>query len=317
MSRFRLAFLMIAALALLAACGTSTGAGGSGTGSAGGSGGGSAGASGAVRVVAAENFWGSIAQQVGGSKASVQSIIADPAQDPHSYEPTAADARTLATAQLAIVNGIGYDPWAPKLLAANPVGGRLVLTVGSLFGLKEGDNPHRWYDPAEVIAVANTIAADLKKLDPSDAAYFEQQRKTFETRDLASYHALIAQIKSRYAGTPVGASESIFALQAPALGLDLVTPYSFMKAISEGTDVSAQDTLTTQRQITDHRIKVWIYNSQNATPGIQRLNALARAAHIPIATITETLDPAKDSFEQWQVAQLERIEQALHQATGR
>jgi zinc/manganese transport system substrate-binding protein len=313
MSRFRLAFLMIAALALLAACGTSSGAGGSGTGSAGGP----AGGSGGVRIVAAENFWGSIAQQVGGSKASVQSIIADPAQDPHSYEPTAADARTLATAQLAIVNGIGYDPWAPKLLAANPVSGRIVLTVGSLFGLKEGDNPHRWYDPAEVIAVANTIAADLKQLDPKDAAYFEQQRKTFETQDLASYHALIAQIKSRYAGAPVGASESIFALQAPALGLDLLTPYSFMKAISEGTDVSAQDTLTTQRQITDHRIKVWIYNSQNASPGIQRLNALARAAHIPIATITETLDPAKDSFEQWQVAQLERIEQALHQATGR
>ena len=153
---------------------------------------------------------------------------------------------------------------------------------------------------------------------PNDAAYFEQRRSTFETTGpRVQYHALIAQIKSRYAGVPVGASESIFALQAPALGLDLLTPYTFMKAISEGTDVSAQDTLTTERQITDHRIKVWIYNSQNATPAIQRLNALARTAHIPIATITETLDPANDSFEQWQVAQLERIEQALHQATGR
>jgi zinc/manganese transport system substrate-binding protein len=90
-----------------------------------------------------------------------------------------------------------------------------------------------------------------------------------------------------------------------------------MKSISEGTDVSAQDTLTTQRQITGHRIKVWIYNSQNTTPAIQRLNAMARAAHIPTVTITETLDPANDSFEQWQVSQLERIEQALHQATGR
>ena len=304
MTRFRLAFPMIAALALLAAaCGSGTTTG--------------SGASGGVRVVAAENFWGSIAAQVGGSKVAVQSIIVDPAQDPHSYEPTAADARALATAQLAIVNGIGYDPWAPKLLAANPVPGRAVLTVGDLFGLKEGDNPHRWYDPAEVLAVANAIATDLKRIDPKDAAYFEQRRKTFETTDLASYHALIAQIKSRYSGVPVGASESIFALQAPALGLHLLTPASFMKAISEGTDVSAQDTLTTQRQITDHRIKVWIYNSQNATPAVQRLNALARTAHIPIATITETLDPARDSFEQWQIAQLQRIEQALHQATGR
>jgi zinc/manganese transport system substrate-binding protein len=272
---------------------------------------------GKVQVVAAENFWGSIAGQIAGSKASVQSIIVDPAEDPHSYEPSAANARTMATAQLAIVNGIGYDPWAPKLLSANPASGRIVLTVGDLFGLKEGDNPHRWYDPSNVDSVANAVAADLKKLDPGNAAYFERQLRTFETQGLAHYHALIAQIKSRYAGVPVGASESIFALQAPALGLNLRTPYSFMKSISEGTDVSAQDTLTTQQQITHHQIKVWIYNSQNATPGIQQLNALARSNHIPVATITETLDPAGDSFEQWQVAQLQRIEQALHEATGR
>ncbi len=129
---------LLALLAVLAAgCGTSS----SSTG-------------GTVHVVAAENFWGSIASQLAGSKASVQSIIVNPAQDPHSYEPSAADARTLATAQLVIVNGVGYDPWAPKLLAANPVSGRLVLTVGELFGLRQGDNPHRWYDPADVAAVA-------------------------------------------------------------------------------------------------------------------------------------------------------------------
>jgi zinc/manganese transport system substrate-binding protein len=272
---------------------------------------------GKVQVVAAENFWGSIASQIAGSKASVQSIIVNPAEDPHSYEPSAANARTMATAQLAIVNGIGYDPWAPKLLSANPVSGRIVLTVGDLFGLKEGDNPHRWYDPSNVVSVASAVASDLKKLDPGNAAYFDQRLRTFETQGLGQYHALIAQIKSRYAGVPVGASESIFALQAPALGLNLRTPYSFMKSISEGTDVSAQDTLTAQRQITRHRIRVWIYNSQNATPGIQQLNALARANHIPVATITETLDPAGDSFEQWQVSQLRRIQQALHEATGR
>jgi zinc/manganese transport system substrate-binding protein len=271
---------------------------------------------GKVAVVAVENFWGSIAAQVGGTKADVQSIIVDPAEDPHSYEPTAANARTLATAQLAIVNGVGYDPWAPKLLSANPVPGRITLTVGSLFGLKEGDNPHRWYSPADVTATATAISTDLKKLDPKDAAYFDRRLKAFETGNLAQYRTLIQQIASRYAGTPVGASESIFALQAPALHLKLLTPPSFMKAISEGTDVSAQDTLTTQQQIENHRIKVWIYNSQNTTPAVQRLNALAKAAHIPTVTITETLDPATDSFEQWQVAQLQRLQQALHEATG-
>jgi zinc/manganese transport system substrate-binding protein len=272
---------------------------------------------GQVRVVAAENFWGSIARQIGGGHADVASIIVNPAQDPHSYEPTTVDARTMATAQLAIVNGVGYDPWAPKLLAANPVSGRLTLTVGSLFGLQDGDNPHRWYDPTDVIRVSNAIAADLEQLDPADRAYFAQRLSAFETRRLAIYHDLIAQIRRRYAGVKVGASESIFALQAPALGLDLVTPYSFMKAISEGTEVTAQDTIATERQLTSHQIQVWVYNSQNVTPEIERLNGLARAAHIPIATVTETLSPASDSFQQWQVAQLQRLQAALHEATGR
>jgi zinc/manganese transport system substrate-binding protein len=292
--------LLAAAAIALAGCGS--GAAGSGDG---------------VSVVAAENFWGSIATQLAGNRATVHSIIVDPAQDPHSYEPTPADARTLATAQLAIVNGIGYDPWAPKLLAANPVSGRAVLTVGDLLGLKEGDNQHRWYSPADVERVASAITAALRRLDPKDASYFDHRLALFDGRDLRRYHSLIAQIKRRYAHVPVGASESIFALQSPALGLDLVTPYSFMKAISEGTEVSAHDVVTTERQITSHQIEVWIYNSQNATPEIQHLNALARANHIPIATVTETLSPQTDDFEQWQVTQLIRIEHALHQATGR
>jgi zinc/manganese transport system substrate-binding protein len=270
-----------------------------------------------VSVVAAENFWGSIARQIAGDKADVQSIITNPAQDPHSYEPTSQDARAFATAQLAIVNGVGYDPWAPKLIAANSNPDQVVLTVGNLFGLHEGDNPHRWYDPAEVEVVANTIATDLQKLDPKHATYYQRQLTNFETTDLTRYHALIAEITHRYAETKVGASESIFALQAPALGLDLITPRSFMKAISEGTEVSAQDTITTQQQIATHQIKVWIYNSQNATPEIQRLNALARASHIPIATVTETLSPENATFEHWQVTQLEGLERALHEATGR
>ena len=300
MSRWRWIVLLSAVAASLAGCASSSSA-----------------PSGRLRVVAAENFWGSIASQLAGSRASVESIITNPAQDPHSYEPTAGDARSLATAQLVIANGIGYDPWVGRLVAANPAPGRVVLTVGELLGLHTGDNPHRWYDPSDVDAVANGITADLVKLDHSHAAYYQQQRRAFETQGLASYHALIASIKSRYSGVPVGASESIFALQAPSLGLRLLTPYSFMKAISEGTDVTAKDTLTTERQITAHQIKVWVYNSQNATPQIQRLNGLARSAHVGVATITETLDPSTASFEQWQVAQLQRIERALHEATGR
>ena len=272
---------------------------------------------GKVRVVAAENFWGSIARQLGGAHAQVQSLIVNPAQDPHSYEPTTGDARAMATAQLAIVNGVGYDPWVPKLLAANPVTGRITLTVGTLLGLHEGDNPHRWYDPGEVTRVAQTITSDLQRLDPPHKRYFAQRLTQLDAHGLAGYHRLIAQIRRRYRGVPVGASESIFTLQAPALGLDLITPPGFMKAISEGTEVTAQDTVTTERQLTHHQIKVWVYNSQNVTPEVQRLNRDAQAAGIPTVTVTETLSPASDSFQQWQVAQLTRLQAALHQAIGR
>jgi zinc/manganese transport system substrate-binding protein len=268
-------------------------------------------------VVAAENFWGSIATQLGGSKVAVQSIIVNPSTDPHSYEPTASDGIALAKSQMAIVNGIGYDVWASKLIAANPSSSRKVLDVGKLLGLVEGDNPHQWYSPSSARRVIDQIVADYKQLDPKDSAYFDRQRSAFETRDLAEYEQLIAAIRARYAGVPVGYSESIFQPLGQALGLKLLTPYSFAKAIAEGTDVSAADKQTVDGQAHSRLIKVWVYNSQNATPDVQRVNQLARAAHIPITTITETLSPASDTFEQWQVAELRSLQQALHQATGR
>jgi zinc/manganese transport system substrate-binding protein len=272
---------------------------------------------GRLRVVAAENFWGSIASQLGGSRVAVRSVIVNPDTDPHSYEPTAADGVRLAESQMAIVNGIGYDLWASKLIAANPSSSRVVLNVGDLLGLKEGDNPHQWYSPSSVRRVIDQIVADYKRLDPKDSAYFDRQRTAFETKGLGEYDRLIAQIRARYAGVPVGYSESIFQPLGQALGLRLLTPYSFAKAIAEGSDVSASDKQTVDAQAQQRLIKVWVYNGQNATPDVQRVNQLARAAHIPVTTITETLSPASVSFEQWQVAELENLERALHQATGR
>jgi zinc/manganese transport system substrate-binding protein len=272
---------------------------------------------GALQVVAAENFWGSIAAQLGGDRVRVTSLIANPATDPHDYEPTAVDARALAGAKLAIVNGVGYDPWAPKLLSANPVKGRIVLTVGDLVGAKAGGNPHRWYSPADVQQVISAIAADYAKLDPTGAAYFAREKATFETKGLAAYKAEIAAIRHRYAGVRVGASESIFALLAPALGLKLVTPTAFLQAISEGTDPTAQDKATVDRQIAKREIAVWVFNSQNSTPDVQRLTNAARRKGIPVTTITETLTPATATFEAWQVAQLRALRTALARATGR
>ena len=279
--------------------------------------GGAEGANGRLQVVAAENFWGSIAAQLGGDRTEVSSIIVNPSTDPHSYEPSARDARTIAGAKLAIVNGIGYDNWAPKLLAASPLAGRKVLNVGDLLGLKEGDNPHQWYSPASVQRVIAQIVADYDRLDPAGAAYYAQRERTVETVDLAKYDKLRREIRERYAGTPVGYSESIFRPLGEDLHLRLLTPYSFAKAVAEGTDVTAEDKEAVDRQAKDRQIEVWVFNGQNVTPDVQRVNELAKAAGIPIATVTETLDPAGDTFEQWQVAELEGLLKALEEATGR
>jgi zinc/manganese transport system substrate-binding protein len=269
-----------------------------------------------LQVVAAENFWGSIAAQLGGSRVQVSSVISSPATDPHDYEPTAADARTMAGAKLAIVNGVGYDPWAGKLIAANPVSGRVVLDVGDLVGVKPGGNPHRWYSPTDVQRVIDAIVRDYTKLDPKDAAYFKQQKARFETNGLAQYKRLLTTIKSKYHGVAVGASESIFAPLAQSLGLNLVTPASFLKAVSEGTDPTAKDKTTIDRQIALRQIKVWVFNSQNSTPDVQRITDAARKQGIPVTTITETMTPTSATFQAWQSRQLEALAAALAKATG-
>ncbi len=307
MGRWRcgLAVLVVVLVAVASGCNAS--------GSASGGGGGS----GKLDVVAAENFWGSIAQQLGGDRVRVTSIIDNPATDPHSYEPTAVDARTMASSQMAIVNGVGYDGWASQLLAASPDSGRVVLNVGSLVGVPTDGNPHRWYFPSDVYAVAAQITRDYQRLDPTHAAYYTTQKHRFEAVALAEYNQLRKQIRSRYAGVPVGYSESIFQGLGQSLGLKLLTPYSFAKAIAEGTDPTPQDVATVDRQLTDHLIKVWVFNSQNSTPDIVRLTNLAHQNSIPVTTITETMSPAGASFQQWQVAELRSLAAALAKATGR
>jgi len=270
-----------------------------------------------ITVVATINAWGSIAAQLGGSRVQATSLITNPATDPHAYEPTPTDARMVAGADVFIENGIGYDPWAAKMLAANPVPGRSVLDVGALVGIAAGGNPHRWYSPPDVRAVVDQITTDYAKKDPADKAYFEQRKSAFLTTDLGTYNDLISQIRAKYTGVKVGASESIFSPMAQALGLDLLTPASFLTAISQGTDVSAVDKATIDAQISGKQITVYVFNSQNSTPDVAAQVAAAKAAAIPVVAVTETLSPAGATFQQWQSAQLQQLAAALHKATGR
>lgn len=264
-----------------------------------------------LAVVAAENFWGSIAAQLGGDRTCVNSIIVNPDTDPHDYEAKPADARLIAGARYVIVNGAGYDPWAPKLLSANPAQGRTVLTVGDFVGKKAGDNPHMWYSPTYVDQVIDKITSDLESLDSRDASFFDQQKTRYKTVALKDYSDTIATIKQKYHGTPVGATESIFSYLAESLSLGLLTPSGYLKAISEGTDPTAADKAAVEQEIATRSIKVFVFNSQNSTPEVVSLVNKARAQNIRVVQITETLTPTNLSFQDWQTEQLKALLVAL------
>ncbi len=267
-------------------------------------------------VVVAENFWASIAAQIGGSRVTTVSIITNPDTDPHAYEPLPRDARAVAQARYVIFNGAGYDPWAPKLLRAGSSGGRRELEIARLARRKEGDNPHMWYSPAIVGQVVDRITADLQSIDPKDAATFAANAAAFKTTARQRYDARRAYIRTKYAGVPVGSTESIFVDLAGDLGLRLLTPPGYMKAISEGTDPVAADKATFDSQISTGAIKVLVFNKQNTTPDVQTLVDKARAKHIPVVAITETVDPATATFQNWQGGQLAALQQALARAGG-
>jgi len=265
---------------------------------------------GAIGVIAGENFWGSIALQLGGSHVSVQSVVSDPNADPHEYESSANDARAFAEARLVILNGAGYDDWGTKLLDANPAVGRQVLTVADLLGKKVGDNPHFWYSPDYVVRVADAITAQYKSIDSAEASYFDQRRAEF-AKALQPYTDEIGKIRLRYAGAPVGATESIFVYLAAALGLNLTTPAEFMEAVAEGNDPPASAVREFQDQISAHQIKVLVYNVQTTTAVTTTVKALAASHHIPSVGVSETLLPQNMTFQDWQLRQLNALETAL------
>ena len=285
---------LAALVSLAGACGTS----------------GAASPTGVINVVAAENFWGSIARQLGGSKAAVQSVVSDPNTDPHEYESSTNDARAFADASLVILNGAGYDAWGKKLLDANPNAHRQVLDVARMLGLRVGDNPHFWYNPAYVERVADSITAAYKSIDSADASYFDQRRVELTTA-LQPYTAEIGTIRQKYAATPIGATESIFVYMAAALGLNLTTPGEFMNAVAEGTDPPASAVVTFQNQISANRIKALIYNVQTATAVTTNVKALAATHNIPSVGVSETLLPESATFQDWQLKQLKSLEAAL------
>jgi zinc/manganese transport system substrate-binding protein len=267
---------------------------------------------GVVQVVAAENFWGSIVSQIGGSHVKVLSIVSDPNADPHEYESNASNARAVSSAAYVIENGVGYDSWMDKLLSAGGSNSnRKVLNVGDLVGKKEGDNPHLWYNPTYVNQTAAQIEQDLIAIDPANAAAYKQNYATLQS-NLAEYQGRINTIKQQYSGTQVAATEDIFAYLATAAGLNLVSPPAFIEAVAEGNDPPANSIVTFENQLKGGQIKVLVYNQQTVTPLTESIKKLAADQGIPVIGVTETIQPPDATFEEWMNAELISLQNALN-----
>lgn len=264
-----------------------------------------------LQVVAGENFWGSIATQIGGSHVQVLSIVSDPNADPHEYESNASDARAIANANFVILNGAGYDSWGDKLLSASNNPNRMVLNVADLLGKKEGDNPHFWYNPAYVNTVSKQIEEDYIALDPANTASYEQNYATLQA-NFAEYQGRLADIQKQFGGTQVAATEDIFAYMATAAGLDLISPPAFTEAVAEGNDPPADSVVEFENQLKSGQVKVLVYNEQTVTPLTESIKALAAAQDIPVIGVTETIQPPDATFQEWMNAEIINLQNALN-----
>jgi zinc/manganese transport system substrate-binding protein len=269
-----------------------------------------------VPVVAAENFWGNIASQLGGRAVSVTSLITNPNADPHLFETDAADAAKLAQAKVVIENGVNYDTWMRSLLSADS-GHPGIVTAANVLHIGGSDpNPHLWYDIPAVPRVAAAISAALTKADPGQAATFQANLVRFDA-SLQPLTTTLAAIRSRYANAPVAYTERVPGYALAAAHLDVRTPPGFARAVEDGTDPGPADTLAMQQLLTGHHIDALLYNVQTVTPVTSQIRTLARQNGIPVVGVSETMPSGAADYQQWQEAQLTALRRALGTSAAR
>ena len=261
-----------------------------------------------VNILAAENFYGNVAEQIGGPEVDVASILTNPDQDPHLFEVSASTARKVAGAEIVIFNGAGYDPWMVKLLSASPAAGRATIDVARLMHRKSGDNPHLWYDPATMPTLAKALMALLVKRDPAHRAAYAARLARFEAslRPLADE---IATLRRTYKGTPVTATEPVFGYMAAALGLEMRNP-GFQLAIMNNTEPGASEIAAFQHDLRSRAVRLLLYNVQTSEALTERMKALARQSGVPVVGVSET-EPANMNYQAWMMSQLTALGQAL------
>jgi zinc/manganese transport system substrate-binding protein len=261
-----------------------------------------------IAVVAAENFYGDLARQIGGDRVQVASIMNNPDQDPHLYETAPGVVRQIAGARIVVLNGANYDPWMEKLLKAGPRADRTVISAASLTGRKAGDNPHLWYDPDTMPKVAAALAQAFSKADAAHAPDYAARLKT-TLASLDRINARVAQMKAKFAGQPVTATEPVFGLMTNAIGLTMRNE-SFQLAMMNDTEPSARDVAAMEDDLRGRKVKALIYNKQVSEKLTERLRDIAVKAKVPVVGVTESM-PADTNFQNWVLGELDALDKAL------
>ncbi|WP_409366068.1 metal ABC transporter solute-binding protein, Zn/Mn family [Mycolicibacterium novocastrense] len=264
-----------------------------------------------VDVVVSVDQWADIVSQLGGGCAQVATVLAGSAADPHDFEPAPSDAAKFEGAQLVVLNGGHYDEWAVKLAASTAPDAPVVEAVAAGHQDRQGEtNPHAWYDPAAVTALADAVTARLRQLAPEAAGYFDERRVAF-AEDLKPYHELIDSLKAKASGKSYAATETSFDDMGAALGLTNRTPRGYQVAASNDSEPSPADLDAFLQLLSDRGVDVLIYNVQTEGSVPQQLRTVAEQSGVPVVEITETLPPDADSFVSWQVDQLIALGEAL------
>jgi len=261
-----------------------------------------------VSILAAENFYGEAAAAIGGDRVAVESVIVAPGTDPHDFDPPPSVAAAVADANLVIMNGAGYDQWMERLLQADEAPSRVVIDVAALLGVAAGDNPHVWYHPDAMPAMAAALTETLVTLDPDGRATFEANRDAF-LATLAPVGAMVADLRRRFAGTPAVATEPVFGYMAEALGLEMQNE-AFQTAIMNETEPPASAIAATEDAIRSGGAKILFYNSQVADAFTRNFAELANAAGVPIVDVTET-QPAGMTYAEWMLETVGATARAL------
>lgn len=262
-----------------------------------------------VRVVAAEDTWGSVAAQVGGRRVEVTSIITSPTADPHLYESDAANAAAVARAQVVVYNGLGYDRFMTRLLAASgthPV----VVSAQAVLHAGPDANPHLWYDLAEVPAVARAIEEALARVDPAGRPSFRANLGRFDA-SLGPVLRTIHEIRAASAGAPVAYTERVAGYLVSEAGLRDETPPGFARAIENGNTPSPRAALAMDALLEGHRVRALLYNTQTVGPLTLHARSLARRAGIPVIAVSETMPLSDGTYQHWQLMQDRALLRAL------